>query len=592
MLKTTITRRFVTSILLVVCISLAGLGVFLLKFFYDNTMQQKQEALLCNAHIIETALGDKLWTKEPDLKSITNAISQNTNLRITILDQNGQVLADTSEPAEELDNHLQRQEVQQALYSSTGYGSSTRYSKTLHENLMYTAIPVYHQGQVTGIIRTAASLSTVEYAYQQIRYSILAALLMAMLASVALAFWLASHQLKPLLYTIRTAHEISQGNLARRIYLQTGDEFESLGHAINKLTAALTDKIQEARSESHKFSLILEQMDNAVMLIDKQGHIHTANRRACQLFPILLDKAPHHSIHVLDNAELSETARALSSTEQSTTMVIRHEQHTFEVFLSAFQNKLEPEVLAVFHDISILQELNQRQAEFTGNAAHELATPLTSIAGFAELLQEDDFSSPEESHHYAEIIYQQTQRMNRLIQDLLQLTRLQSKTYRHQLPMEVVDGSRLLQAAVKEMQAKTAAKRQKLVIETLDEQAKIKAVPDLLEQVLRNLMDNACKYTQEQGIITVSCQLQQQHVIYRIQDNGIGIPEKALPRIFDRFYRVDKARDRKRGGNGIGLSLVKFLVELFAGTITAESTLGQGSTFTLTFPLADDDAEI
>ncbi|MCR5757472.1 MAG: hypothetical protein K6F95_06165 [Selenomonas sp.] len=144
MLKTTITRRFVTSILLVICISLAGLGVFLLNFFYNNTMQQEQEALLCNARIIETALADKLWAKDPDLKSITDTISQETHLRITILDRDGQVLADTSEPAEELDNHLQRREVQQALSAAAGYGSSTRYSNPLHENLMYKPRNILH----------------------------------------------------------------------------------------------------------------------------------------------------------------------------------------------------------------------------------------------------------------------------------------------------------------------------------------------------------------------------------------------------------------------------------------------------------------
>lgn len=588
MFKTAITRRFVISILLVLCISWAGLGIFLLHFFYENTMQKEQDALLLNARIMETTLKGKLWQKDPALMSLTNAISQETGLRITILDKDGRVLADTSEPAESLDNHLQREEVQQALTLSQGYGSAVRYSSTLHENLMYTAIPVCHDGNIVGIIRTSASLATAEHAYQQIQYSILAALLLSMLAAFALAVWLAAHQLKPLLYIIHTAKRIAQGDLSRRICLQTGDEFETLGYAVNKLTASLSDKISEAQADAQKFSLILEHMDNAVMLIDQTGSIHNANAKACQLFPILQDKKPHHSIHVLGNAELSEKARSLLAAKQAATMTLHHENHTFEVFLSAFHNKDEQEVLAVFHDISILQELNQRQAEFTSNAAHELATPLTSISGFAELLRDDDFSAPEDSRHYADIIYQQAQRMNRLIHDLLQLARLKNKTYHSQLSLQILDGNEILASAVASLQEKAAAKQQTLAISHTETGTKIKAAPDLLEQVLHNLIDNAIKYTPEYGTITVSCQLQQHQVMYQIKDTGIGIPKDSLPRIFDRFYRVDKARDRKRGGNGIGLALVKFLVELFDGSIEVKSTLGKGSTFTLFFPLAEE----
>ena len=588
MLKAAITRRFVISILLVFCLSLTGLGIFLLHFFYESTMQKEQDALLRNARIIQTTLADKLWAKNSDLLSVTNAVSRETGLRITILDKEGRVLADTSEPAESLDNHLQREEVQQALAAPQGYGSAIRYSNTLHENLMYTAIPVFHDGTLAGIIRTSASLAAAEHAYQQIKYSILAALLLSMLAAFALAVWLAVHQLRPLLYIINTAKRIAHGDLSRRVCLQTGDEFETLGHAVNKLTTALSDKILEAQTDAQKVSLILKQMDNAVMLIDEAGNIHNANPKACQLFPVLQDGQPHHSIHVLGNAELSEKARFLPTASQPAAMTLHHEGHTFEVSLSAFRNKDEHEVLAVFHDISILQELNQRQAEFTGNAAHELATPLTSISGFAELLREDDFSAPEESRHYADIIYQQAQRMNRLIHELLQLARLENQTYQSQLPLQILDGSKIMASIVASMQEKAAAKQQRLTISHTETNAKIKAAPDLFEQILRNLIDNAIKYTPEHGTIAVSCRLQQHQVVYQIKDTGIGIPENALPRIFDRFYRVDKARDRKRGGNGIGLSLVKFLTGLFDGTIEAQSILGKGSTFILRFPLAQE----
>lgn len=583
MLHAHITRRFTTSILLVVLISLACLSGYLLHFFYQNTMASEQATLLLNARIIDTTLSDKLYQKDPQLAGIADEISRQTSLRITILDNNGAVLADTSEPADKLDNHLNREEVRQALSGASGYGSSIRYSNTLHENLMYAAIPVYRDDTLIGIIRTSTSLAPAEQAYRQIVRSIAAALLMALAASLALAFWLARRQLRPILLMNHDAQKITEGNLSHRIQLRTGDEFDILALTINKLTASLAAKIKEAQADAHKFSLILEQMDNAVMLIDPQGKIIEANRKACELFHIQESMLPHHSIHLIGSALLSEKARQIMKSNRAEAFTLQYETHTFDVFLSAFQNQEDLAVLAVFHDISVLQELNQRQAEFTGNAAHELATPLTSISGFAEILREDDFTSPDDSHHYADVIYRQAQRMTRLIQELLQLTRLENKTYQAQIPQKIVNGNELLQAAAGSLQKKASAKNQQLKLVFSSEPPTIKAAQDLMEQVLRNLIDNAIKYTPERGCITASCQTDTERVWFTIQDTGIGIPEESLPRIFDRFYRVDKARARKTGGNGIGLSLVKFLVELFDGTIQVKSIPEKGTTFTLTF---------
>lgn len=207
MLHAHITRRFTASILLVVLISLACLSGYLLHFFYQNTMASEQAALLLNARIIDTTLSDKLYQKDPQLAGIADEISRQTSLRITILDNNGAVLADTSEPADKLDNHLNREEVRQALSGSSGYGSSIRYSNTLHENLMYAAIPVYRDDTLIGIIRTSTSLAPAEQAYRQIVRSIAVALLMALASSLALAFWLARRQLRPLLLMNRDAQK-------------------------------------------------------------------------------------------------------------------------------------------------------------------------------------------------------------------------------------------------------------------------------------------------------------------------------------------------------------------------------------------------
>ena len=354
-----------------------------------------------------------------------------------------------------------------------------------------------------------------------------------------------------------------------------------------KLTANLSQKIQEAQAETHKLSLILENMDNGVMLIDDHGDITGLNRQAQEFFQLQPEQLKRHSIHVIGSALLSETSHQVLQDNQAQTITFHTGQpddHTFQVFLSPFPSGNEQAVLAVFHDISLLQEISRRQTEFVGNAAHELATPLTAISGFAETLMDDDFSQPEDSHHFAAVIYREAQRMSRLIHDLLQLARLDEKSCQQQLTLTATDCNAALQSAIAPLRKQAAEKGQTLTIHLPQNAPKIKAAQDLLEQILRNLAENAIKYTPEHGNITLSCLASDTHVSYQITDTGIGISAADLPRIFDRFYRVDKARARQSGGNGIGRSLVKFLVELFDGSITVQSTPGQGTTFTLNFP--------
>lgn len=586
MLKSKITLRLAASFLLVVLVSLALLGAYLLNYFHDRTMEKERDSLILNAQIIEMTLADKLYTHDDVLAAISQQISRETDLRITILDENGTVLADTSEPADTLDNHLQREEVQEAMNHE--YGTATRYSQTLKENRMYAAVPVYNNGRLIGIIRTSASLAASEQAYADIVRSICFALMMALLAALVISLWLARRQVRPIQQMSQAALAIAGGDLQRRLHWHSGDEFDILAHTINKLTANLSQKIQEAQAETHKLSLILENMDNGVMLIDNHGDIIGLNRQAQEFFQLQPEQLKRHSIHVIGSALLSETAQQVLRDNQAQTITFHTGQpvddHTFQVFLSPFPSGSEQAVLAVFHDISLLQEISSRQTEFVGNAAHELATPLTAISGFAETLMDDDFSQPDDSRHFATVIYREAQRMSRLIHDLLQLARLDEKSCQQQLTLTATDCNAALQAAIAPLRKQAAEKDQTLTIHLPQNAPKIKAAQDLLEQILRNLAENAIKYTPEHGNITLSCLASSTHVSYQITDTGIGISAADLPRIFDRFYRVDKARARQSGGNGIGLSLVKFLVELFDGTITVQSIPDQGTTFTLNFP--------
>lgn len=593
MFHSRITRRCLASFLLAALTALTITGLLLLHYFHAYTMQKEQDALMLNAQIIEQTLAAQGRSGSHELTSLLQQLSDNTGLRITILNVDGTVLMDTSEPAAKLDNHFHRQEIQQALTHE--YGTAIRYSNTLGENRMYVAIPVYADGQLVRIIRTSNSLAAAEASYQTLRQALIAAILLSAVIAFLLAVWLAKRQVAPLQRLRQDAAIIAHGDYGHRINWRSGDEFDQLIQTINLLTGNLCCRIAEASAEAEKFALVLEQMDNAVMLIDSRGQIIEANRQAQELFQLKDQPLKRHSIHLLGSAGLSETAQRVSRTQCPETITYQresgqaaHTSHTFTIFLTPFPGQDTAQILAVFHDISLLQEINERQAEFISNAAHELSTPLTAISGFAETLATQDFQQPELTHHFAQVIYEQAQRMNRLIQDLLQLARLETLSHSQELSLTPVSVQPAIRSVLSQLSPCFQEKKQTVLFPSAKDDPQndlqIAAVPELFRQIIRNLLENANKYTPADGKIHIFLEASPQCITIRIADNGIGIAPEHLPRIFDRFYRVDKARARSTGGNGIGLSLVRYLTELFHGSIQVESTIGQGTTFSLQFP--------
>ena len=579
MLGTTIARRILGSFLLLTLTALLVLGLVLTSYFQSAALKDAQTDLVTHARIIALALEHD--ARSPGgLDEPIAEISAQTGLRITVLDDEGRVLADSDRDAQAMENHWERPEIQQAL--AKGLGTATRYSATVGANMLYVAIPWRENGRLVGIIRTATSLAPIDATVQQTVTVLAAALFLAFFASVVLAIYLARRQLQPILTIIRAARAIMRGDLARRILLHTGDEFDILIRALNELAASLAQRIVEARTENEKLNLILETMDNGVVLFDADGNITDANRRIRELFGLHESDMRRHSIHVLGSAVLSETAQDVLASgapkKLHLTLPIHGEPHTFTVYFATFVARHGTAVLAVFHDISVLEELRARQAAFVGNAAHELKTPLTSIRGFSELLAGDDFSDPEASRHCAAVIEKEAERMDRLVASRLDRADLRKNIER--MPIAV---SRALASACDELVPR-AQKKQQHVDVHIETSAKLLANADLFGQILRNLIDNAIKYTPAGGTIRLACAENDGQIEITVADNGIGIPQDALPRIFDRFYRVDKARDRATGGNGIGLSLVQFLVKLFDGTIEAQSEVGKGTRFLLRFP--------
>jgi len=592
MFKWGIRSRLIVTYLVLILLTMSLLSSYLLWFFYQHNLELLTSSLLTHAVVTEQFLEDPM--KGPQEKSSIDhrikELATKNDLRITVIDNNGAVIADSWENPVLMENHLERPEISAAL--TGGQGKSIRYSTTTNQNMLYVAVPVWQGSEITGVVRIASTLAAVDVGFNRIRSTLLGAIFLISLLAVALSIRLAQKYTAPLEEITTVAREIGNGNLSRRVHIRTGDELELLAHTLNNLASNLDDNINETIAETQKLALILQHMDNAVILLDRYGRVTTANKMARSIFDIKDSMLNQHNIQVLGNSQLDRAIHQTIINGKSMRIHLKTNIHgdkrVFQVFLApitALENDITG-VLSVFHDITTLQDFHERQADFVANASHELATPLTAIKGFAETLLDGAIEDPKLSLKFVNIIHTEAERMQRLINELLQLAKLNSQEYRQQVKLERTNLTPLLYKVKQYLAANAMEKNITIHIDAPSEPIIIMANQDWLKQVLLNLLDNSIKYTLPTGRVTLKCHQENNQAILMVEDSGIGISAADLPLIFDRFYRVDKARARSAGGTGLGLSIVKFIVEMHGGRIDVQSTVNRGTTFTITLPLA------
>jgi two-component system phosphate regulon sensor histidine kinase PhoR len=591
-LKWNIRNRLLVSFLLLTMVTLIGFGSYMILYFHRYTIQNLTRHLFIHAQIVASFIGDSM--DSPHKKALIDErikeIPTTPDLRITVIDTNGTVLADSWRDPATMENHRTRPEVAAAFNGHDA--SSLRFSTTLKQNTLYAAVPVIRNGgKIIGVVRAANTLNQVEVIYRQVQAAIITALLITSLLAALLSFRLARQYTSPLESITAMAKEISQGNLHKRIHLHTGDELEILAHTLNSLAFNLEDKITEITAEKSKLELILQHMDNAVILMDKFGRVTASNRQACTLFGITPEMHTRHNLQVIGNSLLDKAVTQTVSSGQTSTIDLKSgfqgNSRIFQVFLAPISgvDEVPAGVLAVFHDITALQEIQNRQSEFIANASHELATPLTSIKGFAETLLDGALQDKELGIKFVRIIHDEAERMQRMTNSLLQLAKLKSPEYCQQVKLEPIFLKPLLVEAVQELSSKILFKQLNVLVdEAVPETKKVLASRDYMKQVVLNLLDNSIKYTPEGGRIRLDYQESTLGALITIKDSGIGIAPQHLHLIFERFYRTDKARSRKEGGTGLGLSIVKFIIELHGGKIDVQSELGKGTEFRFSVP--------
>ncbi len=553
-----------------------------LKTFLDQNLQSnlKREIYLVRDLIEEH--GDTA-----DVQLLARKISKEIGIRVTIVALNGVVRADSDLDEAELkviENHGGRVEIKEAL--KTGFGLSKRYSYTLKKELLYLAVP-FGQKSVEGIVRLAMPLSAVAIFESGSQRIVVLSLFLAFLLSLGFTYFMAIIISHPLEEMAGIARAMAAGDFSRKPSVRSRDEVGDLARAITHMSDQIKEKIDDIQQEKAKLDAVIMHMFEGIMVVDEKGVVQLMNPSLRKAF--LIDTPVHgrRAVEVVRNSVLSDMLSDLLTGKER---IISHElvitfpdERVIQVNGVAIStlNKIEGAVL-VFHDITELRRLEKVRQDFVANVSHELRTPVASIKGYAETLLSGAMEDKQALKEFLGTIHENSDRLVNLINDLLDLARIESG--RMKIVPVAMEAVSVVQRCLNILEKTIQDKKLSVTMDLPGNLPKVLADESRFSQVVLNLLDNAVKYTSEGGSISVKAVSQEKNVRFDVIDTGIGIPEEDLPRIFERFYRVDKARSRDLGGTGLGLSIVKHIVLAHGGEVWASSQLGRGTTFSFTIP--------
>lgn len=535
-----------------------------------------------------------------DLQALARDIGVRAQTRVTIIGLDGSVSADSAVSDNELkgvENHRSRPEVAQALAS--GRGTDLRTSHTTGQRTLYLALAVTPNSQATptAIIRLGMPLLAIEQQIAKLQRSLAIAFGVAFVIAVGLSIWLARSLTRPLSEMASMAQQLATGTTGLRLTATTRDEVGLLANTLNQMTEQLETKIREVSEDRAQLLAMLTAMVEGVMVLDYRGTILQVNPALDRMFGLVgTDTRGRRYSDVIRHDQLGELVSTILSTrsEQGLEISLQPSGRRLRVEASVAGGQRENEACAVlvFHDITAVRRLENIRKDFVANVSHELRTPLTSIKGYVEALLDGGNDDPETTARFLDIILKQSDRLNLILEDLLQLSQIESgQVLFKQDPVQlryVIDRT---VAGIKPLADK---KHHRLSVWVSDDLPHITGDEDRLVQVLTNLLDNAVKYTPADGTITIAAHhlngegpdAAHTHMVeVTVTDTGMGIPEADRPRVFERFYRVDKARSRELGGTGLGLSIVKHIVEGHGGEVWVEGNEPHGSRFVVRLPV-------
>ena len=555
-------------------------------FLYEQTRTDLDNRARLLAALIQPRL-ERMDTEA--VQDICREHGRSGDIRITVILPDGTVVGDSHHPPDLMLDHAGRDEVSAALEGRTG--AAVRRSPTLgFEHMMYLALPLVRDGEVVGVLRTAHSLSTIDQAQSVVRQRIVMSGLALALGAAAISFILARRISAPLRAMQIGAVRFARGRLDRRLPTSRGGkEIAALAEALNTMAAQLGERIATIEKQRSEQEAVLSSMVECVLAVDLDETVIRINRAGCEMFGLDHDTAMGLSLQeAVRNPGLSRLAREALAGDESVEgeIVLRRAgDRLLQVHATGLQGPDGQKLgaLLVLNDMTRMRRLENLRRDFVANVSHELRTPITSIKGFVETLQTDPPAEPEAFARFLAIIGRQADRLQAIIDDLLCLSRLEQDDGPASLAREDTPIIDILDGAVSVCSAKAG---------DLAPPVQVDCPPDLrmpvnaalLEQAVVNLVDNALKHSGAAAPVRVSARMEAGRLLIAVRDEGRGIAPEHLPRIFERFYRADRARSRALGGTGLGLAIVKHIAQAHGGQAEAASTIGKGSAFTIILP--------
>jgi two-component system phosphate regulon sensor histidine kinase PhoR len=575
-------RKLLLAALVLILVALGAADVFLTRYTANRELQYAEQQMQGQARILVPALAA---IQPSALANWAEQTGRQTGARVTVIGRDGVVLADSQHDSTTMDNHATRPEVRQALVGRVG--TTVRHSATLGADLCYLAVPAALSGNPGVVLRLAVPLQRIQFSIAEVRWLILRASLVAAGFALVIAYFISRAFTRRVRRIQAFAGELVNAEYSGSLATESDDELGSLARSLHGMAGQFRAMLRRLSDESARRQAILASMVEGVLAVDADLRVTFSNdsfARAVRAPGPISVNTP--LLDVVRDPALLDLLKAVLSTGQPSRQrvtLVAARARVFDVQAAPLDEAPRQGAIAILHDVTELERLERVRKDFVANVSHELRTPLASIRGYAETLLDGALEDPGNNRKFLEIISKNTFRLEQLALDLLSLSELEAD--REAPPAERVAVGDVARSAMHTVEAEAAARGVNLMLGEIGDWH-VTGQSRRLEQVFLNLLYNAIKFNRPGGEVWLEAAQVEGRVRITVSDTGIGIPSEDLPRIFERFYCVDKARSRETGGTGLGLSIVRHTVEKMSGSVSVESRLGKGSVFTLEFPAA------
>ena len=584
-------RLFLGYVVIILSLTII-ISVLVSRQISENTLEDLRHTLytraLFLAELSKPALQDPQHKAAANQQTIVE-LGKDTQSRFTIINSQGKVLADSQQSPQKMDNHATRLEIIEAR--EQGMAITSRYSQTLAQKMIYLALRITENKEIIGFVRVSMPLTTIDKKVAQLNRAVLLSALTCACLALLLSFYFSKRFSAPLVNITAVADAISKGDYSKRILIHHKDEIGLLAKAFNRMAHNSQQRLNDMETERNRLAMIFTGMVEGVIYVNKQQEIIHINQAAANMLNLSTITSIKQALaKQIDIPEITDAVQtAISQHTVVKTQVQRNlnkeQNEVIDIYVAALNNEQKDSVGAVIvlNDISELAYLERVRRDFVANASHELKTPITAIRGFTEIILDDATMPDDIRNRFIKKIETQSMRLASLVTDLMSISRLEAN--QTGVIFEAID----LTASVKQTIANAGYNADEKNISISSQLPKGKTIisgdQQEINQLLDNLINNAIKYTPAKGNINISLDKLQGQAKISVKDTGIGISLAHQQRIFERFYRIDKARSRDLGGTGLGLSIVKNIVEKHQGTITVTSKINHGSTFSVFLPL-------